>query len=73
VKTRPGNVWLRSALTLTGWAASKAKGSSLKVPYHRVARRRGKKRACLAVGHRIPRIAWAMLASRQAYREGGPD
>jgi transposase len=72
-KTRPGNVWLRSALVQAGWAASKAKGSSLKAQYHRVARRRGKKRACLAVGHRILRIVWAMLRSGEAYREGGPD
>jgi transposase len=72
-KTRPGNVWLRSALVQAGWAASKAKGSSLKAQYHRVARRRGKKRACLAVGHRILRIVWAMLRSGEGYREGGPD
>lgn len=72
-KTRPGNVWLRSALVQAGWAASKAKGSSLKAQYHRVAKRRGKKRACLAVGHRILRIAWALLRSGEAYREGGPD
>ncbi len=72
-KTRPGNVWLRSALTQAGWAASKAKGSSLKAQYQRVARRRGKKRACLAVGHRILRIAWALLKTGAGYREGGPD
>lgn len=72
-KTRPGNKWLRSALTQAGWAASKAKGTSLKAQYHRVARRRGKKRACLAVGHRILRIAWALLKKGDAYREGGPD
>jgi transposase len=72
-KTRPADKWLRSALTQAGWAASKAKGSSLKAQYHRVARRRGKKRACLAVGHRILRIAWALLKKGEAYREGGPD
>ena len=72
-KTRPADKWLRSALTQAGWAASKAKGSSLKAQYHRVARRRGRKRACLAVGHRILRIAWALLKKGEAYREGGPD
>jgi transposase len=72
-KTRPGNRWLRSALVQGGWAASKAKGSSLKAQYHRVAKRRGKKRACLAVGHRILRIAWALLKKGEAYQEGGPD
>lgn len=72
-KTRPGDVWLRSALVQAGWAASKAKGTALKAQYQRVARRRGKKRACLAVGHRILRIAWALLKSGASYREGGPD
>jgi transposase len=72
-KTRPGNNWLRSALTQAGWAASRAKGSSLKAQYQRVAKRRGRKRACLAVGQRILRIAWALLKKGEAYREGGPD
>ena len=27
----------------------------------------------MAVGHRILRIAWAMLSSGESYREGGPD
>jgi transposase len=72
-KTRPGNKWLRSALVQAGWAASKAKGTSLKAAYHRVAKRRGKKRACLAVGHRILRIAWVLLKKGNAYHEGGPD
>jgi transposase len=72
-KTRPGDVWLRSALVQAGWAASKSKGTSLKAQYQRVARRRGKKRACLAVGHRILRIAWALLRTGAVYREGGPD
>ena len=72
-KTRKGNNWLRSALVQAGWAASKAKGTALKAQYHRVAKRRGKKRACLAVGHRILRIAWALLKQGEPYREGGPD
>src|SRR5262249_23045302 len=67
-RTRPGDRWLRGALTQAGWAASRAKGSSLKAQYCRVARRRGKRRACLAVGHRILRIAWALL--RKGARTG---
>ncbi|MGH7964399.1 MAG: hypothetical protein ACRERD_21710 [Candidatus Binatia bacterium] len=60
-------------MTQAGWAASKAKGSSLKAQYHRVAKRRGKKRACLAVGHRILRIAWALIKKGDVYQAGGPD
>jgi transposase len=72
-RTRKGNSWLRSALVQAGWAASKAKGTSLKAQYHRVAKRRGKKRACLAVGHRILRIAYELLKRGVPYQEAGPD
>ena len=39
-RSRPGNEWLRSALTETAWAASRSKGTALGSLYHRLARRR---------------------------------
>jgi transposase len=72
-KTRKGNGWLRQALVEAGWAASRSKGTSLSATYHRLAGRRGSKRACLAVGHRILRMAHSLLSSRRPYQEGGPD
>jgi transposase len=72
-KTRKGNVWLRQALVEAGWAASRSKNTSLSATYHRLAGRRGAKRACLAVGHRILRMTHSLLSSHRPYEEGGPD
>ena len=52
-QTRPGNVWLRPALTQAAWAASMTKGSYFKAFYHRLAARKGKKRAIVAVAHAV--------------------
>lgn len=72
-KTRKGNRWLRQALVEAGWAASRTKGSSLQATYHRLAGRRGGKRACLAVGHRILRMVHRLLSSGRPYQEEGAD
>ena len=72
-KTRKGNVWLRQALVEAGWAASRTKGSSLQATYQRLAGRRGGKRACLAVGHRILRMVHTLLSAPRPYREEGAD
>ena len=56
-----------------GWAASRSKGTSLSATYHRLAGRRGGKRACLAVGHRILRMAHSLLSAPRPFREEGPD
>lgn len=72
-KTRQGNVWLRQALVEAAWAASRTKGSSLQATYHRLAGRRGSKRACLAVGHRILRIVFKLLSAPRPYQEEGAD
>jgi transposase len=52
-KSRKGNTWLNAALTEAGWAASRAKDTDLQALYRRLARRRGRNRACRAVGHHI--------------------
>jgi transposase len=72
-KTRKGNAWLRQALVEASWAASRTKGSSLQATYHRLAGRRGGKRACLAVGHRILRMAHRLLSAPKPYQEEGPE
>jgi transposase len=72
-KTRKGNVWLRRALAAAGWAASRSKGTSLQATYHRLAGRRGSKRACLAVGHRILRVVHKLLSTPRPYHEEGSE
>ena len=74
-KTRKGCSWLRAALVEAGWAAGhcKQKKTYLAAQYQRLQRRRGKKRACVAVGHSILCIAYSLLANPRDYHDLGPD
>ena len=70
-KTGQGNHWLRTVLIQAAWAAVKVKDSYLAQVYHRLAGRRGVKKAILAVAHRILRAAYYMLREHAPYREPG--
>lgn len=70
-KTTPGNKWLQATLTEVAWAASKKKGSFLKSKYHRIAARRGKKRAIVAISHNILKICYYLLKLKVTYQELG--
>ena len=72
-RTRKGNRWLRRALAEAAWAASHAKNSYLAAQYRRLAARRGKKRALLAVGHTILVIFYHLLKNHVEYRDLGAD
>ena len=66
-----GNRWLRSGLVQIAWAAVKVKKSYLCTFYHRLAGRRGAKRAIVAVGHRILTAIYHILSKRQPYHDLG--
>jgi transposase len=70
-RTRKGSPWLRSALVEAAWAAARAKQTYLSAQYHRLAARRGGKRAALAVAHTILVIAYHMMAREQTYADLG--
>lgn len=74
-KTRKGSSWLRAALVQAGWAAAHGtkNKSYLTAQYHRIARRRGKKRACVAVGHSLLVRAYALLSTGVNYIDLGFD
>jgi transposase len=72
-RTRKGNRTLSSVTVQASWSATRAKGTFLKAKYHRLAARRGKKRAIVAVAHSILTSAWHMLTYRQPYKELGGD
>jgi transposase len=72
-RTRRANRWLRQAVVQAGWAASHSKKTYLGARYRRVARRRGAKRALMAVGHTLLVIVYQVLRRREAYRELGAD
>jgi transposase len=70
-RARQGNRWLRQAVVQAAWAASHAKGTYLAARYRRVCRRRGPKKALLAVGHTLLVIVYQVLKRRAPYRELG--
>jgi len=70
-KTRKGSPWLRSALVEAAWAASHSKRTYLSAQYHRLAARRGGKRAVVAVAHTLLVIVYHLLNRGEAYTELG--
>jgi transposase len=72
-RTRPGNQPLRTVLTQLAHAAARTKGTSLSALYHRLAARRGKKRAMVAVAHSMVVSAFHMFSRNEPYQELGAN
>ncbi len=61
------------ALMECAWAASRTKNTYLNSKYHSLAGRRGKKRALVAVGHKILIMCYQILKYKVEYKELGPN
>ena len=73
-KTRTGDSWLRVALIeAANSAAARTKDTYLRAQYLRIRRRRGHKKAIVAVGHSILVAAYYILRDEVPYRELGGD
>jgi transposase len=72
-KMRQGSQWLRAGLTQAAHAAARQKNNYLAAHYHRLAGRRGKKRATMAVAHSILVIAYHIIQRRQPYQDLGSN
>jgi transposase len=72
-RTTKGNKFLASIMVQAAWPAVRTKNTFLKSRYHRLAARRGKKRAIVAVAHSMLVSAWHMLTYQQPYQELGGD
>ncbi len=72
-KSIKGNKWLKATLTESAWSASRNKGTYLKARFQRLAARRGKKRAALAVAHTILIMAYHIIKEQCTYKELGGD
>jgi transposase len=70
-KTRKGSRWLRRILCQAAWAASHTKNTYLAAQFRRIAAKRGKQRAIIAVAHSILVAAFYMLKRNEPYREAG--
>ncbi len=72
-RTRKGSPWLRGALVEAAHAAGRTQ-TYLGAQFHRLAARRGTKRAAVAVGHTILVVAYHLLADPAVrFRDLGPD
>ena len=72
-KTRKGNAWLRRTLCEAAWSASHTKDTYFFSQFHRIAAKRGKKRALVAVAHSILVTAYHMLKDKRHYKELGAN
>jgi transposase len=72
-KTRKGNPWLRSALVEAAQAAGRSKDTYLAAQFRRLAARRGKKRALIAVAHSILVAIYYLLTRSTVYEDLGGD
>ena len=72
-KTRDGNRWLGEILNQCAWSASRTRDTYLSTQFWRLARRIGKKKAAVAVGHSILVICWHVLTNERDYQDLGGD
>jgi len=72
-KARKGDPWFRRYAIEMALAASRSKDTYLSALYHRLVRRKGHKKAIVAVAHAIVVIMYHVIKHRVPYRELGAD
>lgn len=72
-RTRKGNKPLGAALNQAAHAAARTKNTYLSAQYGRLAARRGKKKAIMAVSHSILVIAYHIIKRQEPYHDLGAD
>jgi transposase len=70
-KTRKGSPWLRTLLVEAATAAARTKDTALSARYRRLAARRGRKKAIVALAHTLLVIVYHLLTEGTTYRELG--
>jgi transposase len=68
-RTTKGSRWLRTVLVQVAWAASHTKGTWLAERYRGWAKRLGRKKALVALGHKMLVMIYEMLKGGEDYRE----
>jgi transposase len=72
-RTRKGNSFLKGALTEAAWAASRSKDSAYQAIYRNISKRRGRKRALVALAHHMLRDIYRVLSTGEPYQDIGAD
>jgi transposase len=70
-RTNKGNRYLRRILVQSAWGAFRKRNCFLASLFFRISRRHGRKKAAVAVAHRILIVAWSMLRNGVDYQERG--
>ena len=70
---RKGNRWLRGTIVQAALAATRKKGSYAGAQFRRLAKRRGKQRAIIAVAHGLLVAAYYILRNRLVYQDLGAE
>jgi len=68
-----GHQWLRSGLVQAAQAAVRCQGTYPATVFRRLASRRGKNKAIMAVAHRLLRAAYYILLKREPYKDLGAN
>ena len=68
-KTTKGSQLLRAVLVQVAWSASHTKETIFSATYRKWAKRLGKKKALVALGHKILVVVYKLLKDRTDYRE----
>lgn len=71
--TRPGDKHLKAALGVAAMSVAKQRHTYFGVKYRRLAARRGKMKALVAVQRAMLTAAWHMLTTGAYYQDPGPD
>jgi len=72
-RTTHGDKYLKTLLVECAWAATRTKGTYLRSKYDSLVVRRGKKRALIAIGHKILIATYFILKDREPYKELGAE
>jgi transposase len=72
-KTRKGSKWLRRALIEAAHGAAHTKEKYFQAQYRRLAARRGKQRAAVAVGHSLLVTGYYLITRQETYRDLGAN
>jgi transposase len=68
-----GNVWLRAIMGEVAWGSIRTQASYFHAQFARIARRRGREKAALAVAHSLLVVIYHVLQTGQPYTELGVD
>lgn len=68
-----GNAYIRALLVQLAWSASRTKKTYLSSKYKSLVRRMGKKKAIVAVGHKILIASYFIIKDKVAYNELGEE